>query len=73
MKIYNKYKFVDMDNLTDDGKIIGKAFDDYVKLLAYDHKFGRVDDTEFEQKKIRLSLAIDALNRSLRNEALASR
>jgi hypothetical protein len=39
--------------------------DDYIKLLAYDHKFGGVDDTEFEQKKIRLSHAIDALNRSL--------
>jgi hypothetical protein len=60
-----KYKFGDRTDLTDDGKLIGRAFDDYIKLLAYDHKFGGVDDTEFEQKKIRLSYAIDALNRSL--------
>lgn len=60
-----RYNFGDRNDLTDDGKIIGRAFDDYIRLLAYDHKFGRVDDTEFEQKKIRLSHAIDALNRSL--------
>lgn len=60
-----RYNFGDRNDLTDDGKIIGRAFDDYIRLLAFDHKFGRVDDTEFEQKKIRLSHAIDALNRSL--------
>ena len=51
--------------LTKEGKLIDTVLSDYARIIAMDYKSGRIDLTEFDRKKIRLKMALGALEQKL--------
>ena len=51
--------------LTKEGKLIDAVLNDYARVIARDYKSGRIDLTEFDRKKVRLKMALGALEQKL--------
>ena len=55
-------------SLTNGGKVIDTALRDYKELLKRDYDNGQIDLTEYDRRKIRLTMAFGALVEELGNE-----